>query len=128
MRLLLDTHILLALVERRIVHLPPGIEALLNNPNNEYYLSAASLWEIAIKWRLGKLKVSPSPSALPELIGGLGIQIVAINEHHALTTVEPEPKTRDPFDRMLLAQCQVEDLRLVTIDRALVSHRLVAKS
>jgi PIN domain nuclease of toxin-antitoxin system len=62
------------------------------------------------------------------LIGGLGIQIVAINEHHALTTVEPEPKTRDPFDKMLLAQCQVEDLRLVTIDRALVSHRLVAKS
>lgn len=128
MRLLLDTHILLALIERRTASLPSGVEVLLNNPNNEYHLSVASLWEIAIKWRLGKLKLSPSLSSLPELIDGLGIQIIAIKEHHALAAVEPEPKTRDPFDRMLLAQCQVEDMRLVTIDRALASHRLVAKS
>jgi PIN domain nuclease of toxin-antitoxin system len=128
MRLLLDTHILLALIERRTASLPSDVEVLLNNPNNEYHLSVASLWEIAIKWRLGKLKLSPSLSSLPELINGLGIQIIAIKEHHALAAVEPEPKTRDPFDRMLLAQCQVEDMRLVTIDRALASHRLAAKS
>jgi PIN domain nuclease of toxin-antitoxin system len=61
-------------------------------------------------------------NTLPELIDGLGIVIVPVDEHHALATVEPEPKTCDPFDRMLLAQCQIEGLRLVTTDRALVSH------
>ena len=65
--------------------------------------------------------------ALPELLDALGIQIVAIKEHHALAAAEPEPMTRDPFDRMLLAQFQVEGLRLVTIDRALASHPIAAK-
>lgn len=122
MRLLLDTHVLLALIERGMASLPAGVEALLKDPNNEHHLSAASLWEIAIKWRLGKLRLTPSLSSLPELLNGLGVQIVAITEHHALAAFEPEPMPRDPFDRMLLAQCQVEGLRLVTLDRALVSH------
>ena len=124
MRLLLDTHVLLALVERRFADLPASIANLLQNPEHEHHLSAASLWEIAIKWRLGKLKLRPNLDALPELLRSLGIQIVAVNEHHAIGAVEPEPAARDPFDRMLLAQCQIENLRLVTIDRALLNHRL----
>jgi PIN domain nuclease of toxin-antitoxin system len=128
MRLLLDTHVLLALIEEHLDGLPAAVERLLKDPDNEHHLSAASLWEIAIKSRLGKLKLTPRLSSLPELLDGLGIQIVAINEHHALATVEPEPATRDPFDRMLLAQCQVEGLRLVTVDRALASHPMVARS
>ena len=127
MRLLLDTHVLLALIERRMANLPTGVQALLRDPDNEHHLSAASLWEIAIKSRLGKLRLRPSLNALPELLDSLGIAIVSINEHHALAAVEPEPKTRDPFDRMLLAQCQIEGLRLVTTDRALVSHPVAAK-
>jgi PIN domain nuclease of toxin-antitoxin system len=128
MRLLLDTHVLLDLIEDRLVGLPAAVESLLKGPDNEHHLSAASLWEIAIKSRLGKLKLTPRLGSLPELLDGLGIQIVAINEHHALATVEPEPATRDPFDRMLLAQCQVEGLRLVTVDRALASHPMAAKA
>ena len=127
MRLLLDTHILLSLIEHQIAGLPAGIQALLRDPNNEHHLSAGSLWEIAIKSRLGKLRLKPSLSTLPELIDSLGIAIVPIDEHHALAAVEPEPKTRDPFDRMLLAQCQIEGLQLVTTDRALVSHPAAAK-
>jgi len=76
---------------------------------------------------LGKLRLKPNLDALPELLDSLGIAIVSINEHHALSAVEPEPKTRDPFDRMLLAQCQIEGLRLVTTDRAFVSHPVGAK-
>jgi PIN domain nuclease of toxin-antitoxin system len=128
MRLLLDTHVLLDLIEDRLVGLPAAVESLLKDPDNEHHLSAASLWEIAIKSRLGKLKLTPRLGSLPELLDGLGIQIVAINEHHALATVEPEPATRDPFDRMLLAQCQVEGLRLVTVDCALASHPMAAKA
>jgi PIN domain nuclease of toxin-antitoxin system len=128
MRLLLDTHVLLALINRGIDSLPVGVKALLHDPNNEHHLSAASLWETAIKWRLGKLALTPSLSSLPELLEGLGIKIIAINEHHALAAVEPEPRTRDPFDRMLLAQCQVDGLKLVTLDRALRNHPLVLKT
>ena len=66
---------------------------------------------------MGKVTLTPKLSALPELLHDLGIQIVPINEHHALAVVDPEPVTRDPFDRMLLAQCQIENLRLVSLDR-----------
>ncbi len=124
---MLDTHVLLAFVERGAAGLPAGVAALLSDERDEHHLSAASLWEIAIKCRLGKLSLTPSLAALPELVLGLGITIVAINERHAVACVEPEPMTRDPFDRMLLAQCQVEGLRLVTIDRSLVSHPLAAR-
>jgi len=127
MRLMLDAHILLAFVERGAAGLPAGVAALLRDERNEHHLSAASLWEIAIKCRLGKLSLTPSLAALPELVDSLGIKIVAIDERHAVTSVEPEPMSSDPFDRMLLAQCQVEGLRLVTIDRSLVSHPLAAK-
>lgn len=128
MRLLLDTHVLLALIDGRRAGLPNGVDALLCDLDNEHHFSAASLWEIAIKWRLGKLRLTPKLGALPELLQGLGIQIVPINEHHALAAVEPEPTTHDPFDRMLLAQCQIENLKLVTLDRSLLRHRLAVKS
>ncbi len=127
MRLLLDTHVLLAIVEPGSARLPDGVAAVLRDERNEHHLSAASLWEIAIKCRLGKLRLAPSLAVLPELVLGLGLTFVAIDERHAVASVEPEPATRDPFDRMLLAQCQVEGLKLVTIDRALVSHPLAAE-
>jgi PIN domain nuclease of toxin-antitoxin system len=88
--------------------------------------AVASLWEIAIKHRLGKLVLSVGLDALPELIRALGIELLTVDEHHVMAFVRPEPMTRDPFDRLLLAQCLVEGLRLVTVDRALVSHGLAA--
>ena len=127
MRLLLDTHILLAVLENRTEAFALGLQRLLTEPAGEFYVSVASLWEIAIKWRLGKLHLTPPLHTLPELIGALGMELFPINEHHVLVAVQPEPLTRDPFDRLLLAQCQVEGLRLVTIDRALVSHAMAVK-
>jgi PIN domain nuclease of toxin-antitoxin system len=127
MRLLLDTHVFLALIGPGVASLPAKVAALLEDGGNEHHFSAASLWEIAIKCRLGKLRLTVELPALPKLLGGLGIKIVSIDERHALASVEPEPMTRDPFDRMLLAQCQVEGLRLVTVDRALASNPLAAR-
>jgi len=126
MKLLLDTHILLAVIADGAARVPAKVAALLRDRSAEHHLSVASLWEIAIKCRLGKLKLTLELGALPELLDGLGVKIIPIDERHALASVEPEPVTRDPFDRMLLAQCQVEGLRLLTIDRALVSHPLAA--
>ncbi len=65
--------------------------------------------------------------SLSGLIALLGIETIPIDEKHALIAVDPETPTRDPFDRILLAQCLIEDLRLVTIDRALVGPPLAAK-
>ena len=126
MRLLLDTHIVLGIINGRTTDFPAATRELLSVPHGEYYASVASLWEIAVKSRLGKLQISCDLQALPDWLLSAGVELIAINEHHVLTAVHPEPPTRDPFDRLLLAQCDVEDLRLVTVDRALVSHPLAA--
>jgi PIN domain nuclease of toxin-antitoxin system len=127
MRLLLDTHILLAYIERRTESFAAGTRRLLEDPAGEFFVSVASLWEIAIKQRIGKLQLTPSLEMLPDLIDAMNMELLPITARHVLTAVEPEPLTRDPFDRLLLAQCQIEDLRLITLDRVIVSHPLAAK-
>jgi PIN domain nuclease of toxin-antitoxin system len=126
MKILLDTHILLPLIEGRRKSLDPAVGRTLESPAAEIYASVATLWEIAIKWRLKKLDLSRPPDTLPPLIAAIGIGLVQIAVDHVLVSVEPEPATRDPFDRLLLAQCQVEGMRLLTTDRALVDHPLAA--
>lgn len=127
MRLLLDTHVLLALLDGRADALGRDVAAVLENSEHAFQVSVASLWEIAIKWRLGKLPLGAAPERLPELLDEMGCATLPITAEQALVAVEPEPATRDPFDRLLLAVCLVEDLRLVTVDRALVDHRLAMK-
>ncbi len=60
--------------------------------------------------------------AWPETLSWLGVEIIAVIASHTLATIDPEPPTRDPLDGLLLAQCKIEGLRLVTIDRALIAH------
>jgi len=124
MRVLLDTHIILAIIENKTDRFVLNIQNVLFDFQNDFYISTVSLWEIAIKARLGKLHLTVGLSILPELLRGFGIRIFPIDERHVLACVDPEPPTKDPFDRMLLAQAEVEGLRLLTVDRALVSHAL----
>ena len=128
MRLLVDTHVLLGVIEKRAAELDPVVKRALEATDAEFYVSVASLWEIAIKWRLAKLKLTVHPSKLPELIGVMGIGLIPIDASHVLASVDPEPTTRDPFDRLLLAQCKIEGLHLLTVDRALVTHPLAWKA
>ena len=65
---------------------------------------------------------------MPDLLRNIGLSMLAIDARHVLAEVDPEPGTRDPFDRLLLAQCAMENLRLVTLDRALLGHPLVWRS
>lgn len=123
---LLDTHILIALLEGRFEQLPPAVRQEVRAENGALYLSVASLWEIAIKSRIGKLPLKTPLDNLPDAARQAGLSILPINEHHALHTITPEPSTRDPFDRLLLAQCAIENMRLVTRDRALADHPLSA--
>lgn len=126
MRLILDTHILLALVGRTLRQRSPVIDQALSEPDVDAAASVASLWEIAIKTRLGKLDPGIAIHHLPAFFETIGLTLVPITAAHALAWVEP-PSTRDPFDRMLLAQCKVEGRFLATLDRALADHSLTAR-
>jgi PIN domain nuclease of toxin-antitoxin system len=122
-RLLLDTHIVLAISERQRFAKHIDLSEIVS-PDHQAFVSVATLWEISIKSRLGKLTPARSADLLPVFMEASRIAILDINRHHALADVEPAPPTRDPFDRMLLAQCRVEGLQLVTFDRALIGHPL----
>ncbi|HEY0300845.1 MAG TPA: type II toxin-antitoxin system VapC family toxin [Rhizomicrobium sp.] len=123
MRLLLDSQILVAIAHGQAASMP-AIYAELQSPTNQMFVSVASLWEIAIKFRLGKLQLPRPPAALSVFFQTLGYQLVVIDQRHAVEDLREQPATRDPFDRLLLAQCQVESLMLVTVDRALSVHPL----
>jgi PIN domain nuclease of toxin-antitoxin system len=124
MRLLLDTHVVIALCRNELRRRFADLVRLLAAPEAEASVSVASLWEISIKTRLGKLDPEIPLARLPELLEAFGLDILSITSRHALAFVAPEPAARDPFDRMLLVQCRIEGLRLVTRDRALAGHPL----
>ncbi|MDW5312822.1 type II toxin-antitoxin system VapC family toxin [Rhizobium sp. PL01] len=123
---LLDTHIFLATIEDRVAALPLAIRKEISDPDSEFHLSVASLWEIAIKHRLGKLPLKIGLEKLSEIARHYGIALISINEVDVLQSVNPEASTRDPFDRLLLAQCAAKNMKLVTIDAALQDHPLSA--
>ncbi len=86
---------------------------------NELYLSAASAWEISIKSALGKLTLPTSPiECVPALLARTGVTAMPILHQHALRVATLPPIHRDPFDRLLVAQAQIEDLLLLTADHA----------
>ncbi|NLS04519.1 type II toxin-antitoxin system VapC family toxin [Rhizobium sp. P32RR-XVIII] len=127
MRLLLDTHIVLAILRKDVGQRFPDVAALLSDPKTVGFVSVASLWETAIKARLGKLDPGMPLEDMAQSLQEIGLALLGIDVSHVITAAEPEPDTRDPFDRLLLAQCQVEGLQLVTIDRALTDHPLALK-
>jgi PIN domain nuclease of toxin-antitoxin system len=124
MRLLLDTHFVLAAIEGRLQEDEPKLTALMTRDEVATAVSVASLWEIAIKSRLGRLRLSvPLPEIEGSLIAG-GAEVVSVVSRHAFAEISPEPATSDPFDRLLLGVCASEGMRLATLDRALTAHPL----
>jgi PIN domain nuclease of toxin-antitoxin system len=91
---------------------------LLTEAGNELLLSAASAWEIAIKAALGRLRL-PEPVAeyVTSRMARHGMRSVPIEQAHALQVAKLPPHHRDPFDRILIAQAQIEDLPILTSDR-----------
>ncbi|KRF34778.1 type II toxin-antitoxin system VapC family toxin [Nocardioides sp. Soil805] len=85
------------------------------------HVSTASLWEIAIKRRLGKLE---TPDDLPDLIERSGLQWLPVTARHTWATQDVELPHRDPFDRMLVAQATIDRLTLVTADRVILGAEL----
>ena len=116
MRLLLDTHTFLWWIEDA-PQLSEHARMLIADPNNHLFLSAASGWEIAIKARLGKLRVHDELERfLAEQLSMNQISALPITMYHALHVQRLPLHHRDPFDRMLIAQSQLEAMPIITMD------------
>ncbi len=116
MRVLLDTQIwlwMLASPER----LSASSRALVSSTENELMLSAASAWEIAIKHGLGKLTLPESPTAyVTRLMSQSAVSPLPVYHRHALHVATLPAHHGDPFDRLLIAQAQIEALPVLTAD------------
>jgi PIN domain nuclease of toxin-antitoxin system len=95
---------------------------LIEDPSNEVYLSAASLWEISTKHRIGKFPAGDILIAnLRKLLEKLKLQTLDMTIEHASIAGSLDWSHRDPFDRMLAAQCIAENLALASKDKAFES-------
>ena len=118
MRLLLDTHAFLWWVTNS-AQLSRTARESIADPRHDILVSAASAWEIATKQRLGKLPGVPLASdRFHELVVLDGFSHLAVDHRHAVLAGTFDADHRDPFDRMLAAQCALERCTLVTLDPA----------
>lgn len=116
MRILLDTHCWLWMLLASDRFTPEG-RAHITTPENELLLSAGSVWEIAIKHALGRLRLPMEPAEyVPNRLAATGIVSLAIDYRHALRVGQLPRHHRDPFDRVLIAQAQVEGIPILTSD------------
>jgi PIN domain nuclease of toxin-antitoxin system len=119
---LLDTHIFLWLLARP-ERIAPELLSRLQEADTALLLSAASSWEIAVKWSNGRLRLPRPPAAfVPDRMRRLGVMGLAVTHAHALRSATLPPHHRDPFDRLLIAQAQADDLTIVTVDDAFAAY------
>jgi PIN domain nuclease of toxin-antitoxin system len=114
---LLDTQVLLWLFLRSHL-IQKTLRTSLGDPANSVYASAVSTWEISIKSGLGKLHLPGEPGQyLPDRIQRSGLTILPISAAHTYGVFALPSHHRDPFDRLLIAQAQIEAMTVVTNDR-----------
>jgi PIN domain nuclease of toxin-antitoxin system len=118
-RLLLDTHALLWWLAEPD-RLSTKAHAAIEDSGNQVLVSAASAWELATKVRLGKLEIASQLLAeLPEVLANQGFDLLPIQFSHGLRAGGYQQLHRDPFNRLLAAQAELEHLTLVSLDAAL---------
>lgn len=112
MRILLDTHVAFWWFNDvdRVEH---DARVAIQDSSNDVWMSAASVWEVGIKRAVGRLEI---PTPLDEAARETGVMELAVTWAHARTAAELPLLHGDPFDRMLVAQAQLEELVLLTRD------------
>ena len=113
MKLLLDTHLLLWWLSNSPL-LPAQARQLIGDPDNTIFVSAVSLWEVWLKSSLGKLRV---PSGFAQKLATEPFEDLPLRAEHTPAVAMLEWHHRDPFDRMLIAQAQAENLVVISKDK-----------
>ena len=122
MRILVDTHTFIWAVSdpKRLSH---KAKVLLEDPDNDAVLSVASIWEMAIKTSLGRLTIASSlADLLRDQISHRQFSVLSISAEHAIGVVSLPMYHTDPFDRLLVSQCKIEQIPLVSRDSELDAY------
>ena len=115
-RYLIDTQIFVWFAKGD-VQMPPVAKEKLTNRNNEIFLSVASIWEIVIKVSIKKLNLAAPLATILGRYGKDDFKLLPIELGHTLATGSLPFHHRDPFDRLLVAQAQSEDLEIISTDK-----------
>lgn len=122
MNLLLDTHVAIWAVALP-GKLPISIARLIADESNVLHVSVASIWEIAVKYALGRASAPPfSGREALEIFEGFGLTVLDIGARHVILMDELPRLHADPFDRIMLAQALAEPMHLVTHDSQLAAY------
>jgi PIN domain nuclease of toxin-antitoxin system len=118
-KLLLDTNALIWWMEDKPM-LGPQAREILANPSNSILATAASLWEITLKWRVGKYHLPGS--AFINFLSEESITLIDIHFAHIEAVEKLDTHHKDPFDHLILAQAKVEGATIITSDREMASY------
>lgn len=121
MRLLIDTHILIWFFEGNKL-LSKSRRQIISDPQNDIFVSIASLWEIAIKISLEKLTLTQPLADVLKQIAAEDIEVLSISPEHILQVATLPFHHRDPFDRLVVAQSKIEKLLVMTNDKIFASY------
>jgi len=117
MKLLLDTHAFIW-ADGEPQKLSPAAKAACEDPANQIFLSAASVWEMQLKLMLGKLTLrKPLRPLIEDWVQQSGLVLLPVQVEHVLLLDTLSPHHKDPFDRMLIAQAMAESCSIVSHDR-----------
>jgi len=123
MRVLLDTHTFLWFVDGSD-ELSDKARGLIEDVNNQRFLSVASLWEMSIKVSIGKLNLDFSfPDLVIQKVYGNAIDILSISPEHLERLAKMPFHHKDPFDRLIIAQGLTENMPIITRDRAFAGYQ-----
>jgi len=124
MNALLDTYVLLWWITDDL-RLPAYVKSIIAENKNELFFSAAGCWEIAIKYRLGKIKLPQKPDIfIIDQLSKNAIQNIPIHASHALYECNLPNLHRDPFDRMLVSQSRIEKMPIITGDPLIKQYKV----
>ena len=121
MKLLLDTHLLLW-ASGQSERLSASMRTILEDRKNELFFSTVSIWEVAIKHRLGRNDFQVNPRLLRRGLIDNGYSELQISSEHAVTVTDLPAIHKDPFDRMLVAQAIVDGITLITADEMIAKY------
>jgi len=123
MDLLLDTHTLIWFLNGD-EKLPDNVRDAIENPNNSKIVSIASIWEISIKISLDKFRFPNGFKRFLEMIDENGFELLPVTFEHAIIVSTLEFIHRDPFDRLLIAQCKNDNLTIATKDENIRKYNI----